>query len=61
MTEIFDFKQKLQSKEIEELYGKFEMFTPKDYIGPLMDLAQYHRREFYGMKFITENRALITC
>lgn len=36
------------------------MLTPKDYIGPLMELAQDRRGEFKEMKFITENRASIT-
>lgn len=33
------------------------MLTPKDYIGPLMELAQDRRAEFKEMKYITENRA----
>ncbi|RVX21469.1 Translation factor GUF1-like, chloroplastic [Vitis vinifera] len=45
---------------IEEPYVKIEMLTPKDYIGPLMELAQDRRGEFKEMKFITENRASIT-
>lgn len=36
------------------------MLTPKDYIGPLMELAQDRRGEFKEMKYITENRAAIT-
>lgn len=35
------------------------MLTPKDYIGPLMELAQDRRGEFKEMKYITENRASI--
>ncbi|KAL8166444.1 hypothetical protein V2J09_007943 [Rumex salicifolius] len=44
-------------KTIEEPHVKIEMLTPKDYIGPLMELAQDRRGEFKEMKFITENRA----
>lgn len=33
------------------------MLTPKDYIGPLMELSQDRRGVFKEMKFITENRA----
>jgi translation elongation factor EF-4 len=36
------------------------MLAPKDYIGPLMELAQDRRGEFKEMKYITENRASIT-
>ncbi|XP_062083722.1 translation factor GUF1 homolog, chloroplastic [Humulus lupulus] len=44
-------------KTIEEPVVKIEMLTPKDYIGPLMELAQERRAEFKEMKYITENRA----
>ncbi|KAM6579103.1 hypothetical protein CsatB_030940 [Cannabis sativa] len=44
-------------KSIEEPVVKIEMLTPKDYIGPLMELAQDRRAEFKEMKYITENRA----
>ena len=36
------------------------MLTPKDYIGPLMELSQDRRGEFKEMKYITENRASLT-
>lgn len=36
------------------------MLTPKDYIGPLMELGQERRGQFKEMKFITENRASLT-
>ncbi|XP_063948365.1 translation factor GUF1 homolog, chloroplastic isoform X4 [Daucus carota subsp. sativus] len=44
-------------RSIEEPYVKIEMLTPKDYIGPLMELSQDRRGVFKEMKFITENRA----
>ncbi|XP_043706352.1 translation factor GUF1 homolog, chloroplastic isoform X2 [Telopea speciosissima] len=47
-------------KSIEEPFVKIEMLTPKDYIGPLMELAQDRRGDFKEMKYITENRASIT-
>ncbi|KAK9732949.1 hypothetical protein RND81_04G033600 [Saponaria officinalis] len=46
-------------KLIEEPYVKIELLTPKDYIGPLMELAQERRGEFKEMKYITEIRASI--
>ncbi|XP_022741698.1 translation factor GUF1 homolog, chloroplastic isoform X2 [Durio zibethinus] len=48
-----------QRRSIEEPFVKIEMLTSKDYIGPLMELAQDRRGEFKEMKFITENRASI--
>ncbi|XP_058786458.1 translation factor GUF1 homolog, chloroplastic-like [Vicia villosa] len=47
-------------KSIEEPVVKIEMLTPKDYIGPLMELAQERRGQFKEMKFITEIRASLT-
>lgn len=44
-------------KSIEEPFVKIELLTPKEYIGPLMELAQERRGEFKEMKFITEIRA----
>ncbi|KAF8022972.1 hypothetical protein BT93_F0474 [Corymbia citriodora subsp. variegata] len=49
-----------QRRSIEEPVVKIEMLTPKDYIGPLMELSQDRRGEFKEMKFITENRASLT-
>lgn len=45
---------------IEEPFVNIEMITPKQYIGPLMELAQDRRGEFKEMKYITENRASVT-
>ena len=45
------------------LYGicsilfQIELLTPKDYIGPIMELGQERRGEFKEMNYITENRA----
>lgn len=36
------------------------MLTPKDYIGPLMELAQERRGQFKEMKFMSEIRASLT-
>ncbi|CAN6208622.1 unnamed protein product [Urochloa humidicola] len=46
-------------RSIEEPYVKIEMLTPKDYIGPIMELAQDRRGEFKEMNFITESRAKV--
>ncbi|KAM0839672.1 hypothetical protein ACQ4PT_060166 [Festuca glaucescens] len=44
-------------RSIEEPYVKIELLTPKDYIGPIMELGQERRGEFKEMNYITENRA----
>ncbi|XP_020577906.1 translation factor GUF1 homolog, chloroplastic isoform X2 [Phalaenopsis equestris] len=44
---------------IEEPIVKIEMITPKDYIGPLMELGQERRGVFKEMNYITEGRASI--
>jgi predicted membrane GTPase involved in stress response len=36
---------------------QIELLTPKDYIGPIMELGQERRGEFKEMNYITENRA----
>ncbi|WOL20058.1 translation factor GUF1 [Canna indica] len=46
-------------RSIEEPFVKIEMLTPKEYIGPLMELGQERRGEFKEMNYITENRASI--
>ncbi|KMZ72431.1 Elongation factor 4 [Zostera marina] len=47
-------------KSIEEPYVKIDLLTPKDYIGPLMELGHERRGLFKEMNYITENRATIT-
>jgi len=41
---------------IEEPYCKMEMITPKEYVGPLIDLAQTRRGELVNMTYLTEER-----
>ncbi|KAH9299744.1 hypothetical protein KI387_031426, partial [Taxus chinensis] len=48
-----------QRQSIEEPFVKIELFTPKEYIGSLMELAQDRRGEFKEMKYMNENRASI--
>ena len=44
---------------IEEPYVRMEIITPKDYVGPLMELAQNRRGEFIDMRFLTEARTTL--
>lgn len=46
-------------RSIEEPFVKIEMLTPKEYIGPLMELGQERRGVFKEMNYISENRASI--
>ena len=39
---------------------QMDIYTPKDYIGTLMDLAQDRRGEFVEMKFVTEARTQLS-
>lgn len=43
-------------KEILEPYVKLEMFSPAEFTGPLMDLAQNKRGIFLEMKYLGSNR-----
>jgi len=44
---------------IMEPYVRMEIITPKDYTGPLMELAQSRRGEFIDMKYLTEARTTL--
>ncbi|MHB1295780.1 MAG: translation elongation factor 4 [Anaerolineae bacterium] len=45
-----------QIEEIHEPWMRISMFTPKDYIGPLMDLATSRRGEFEKMEYLDVRR-----
>ena len=36
-----------------------EIITPKDYVGPLMELSQQRRGEFVDMQYLTESRTTL--
>jgi GTP-binding protein LepA len=44
---------------IEEPYIKAQIFTPKDYIGALMQLAEEKRGTFETMEYLDENKAIL--
>jgi GTP-binding protein LepA len=49
--------------EIEEIYEpwmRISLFTPKDFIGPLMDLATTRRGEFEKMEYLDVRRVMLT-
>ena len=45
---------------VSEPYVKLEIFSPKEYSGALMELAQGRRGEYKDLRFINENRVSIT-
>jgi len=46
-------------REIREPWVKLEVFTPKDYVGALMEAVQKKRAIFKNLEYIDENRAII--
>jgi len=46
-------------EEIHEPWMRISIFTPKEYIGPLMELATSRRGEFEKMEFLDERRVLL--
>jgi GTP-binding protein LepA len=44
---------------IEEPYIKAQIFTPKDYIGSLMQLAEEKRGTFETMEYLDENKVIL--
>lgn len=39
--------------------NRMEIITPKDYVGPIMELAQQRRGEFVDMTYLTETRTTL--
>jgi hypothetical protein len=51
-----DLPEATKREGISEPYCRLEMVTPKEYVGPLMDLATGRRGEFVEMKYLTGAR-----
>mgnify|MGYP003585232406 FL=1 len=45
---------------IDEPYVKATVIVPKDYVGAVMELSQEKRGEYQDMKYLDENRVMIT-
>lgn len=54
-----DFPAPSEIDYVKEPITISEIMTPKDYIGPVMELAQSRRGELIDMSYIDENRVLI--
>ena len=50
---------KVKIKEIKEPFVKTSIYTPKDYIGPLMELCQDKRGTFINMNYLDEERVCL--
>jgi GTP-binding protein LepA len=46
-------------EEIHEPWMRISLFTPKEYVGALMDLATSRRGEFEKMEYLDERRVLL--
>jgi GTP-binding protein LepA len=46
--------------EIEEPWMQIQVFTPKDYIGPIMDLVVTRRGTFDKMEYLDEQRVMLS-
>jgi translation elongation factor EF-4 len=53
-----DLPEATKREGISEPYCRLEMVTPKEFVGPLMDLATGRRGEFVEMKYLTGEGAL---
>lgn len=56
------YRLNFNAKMLQVILGylmQIEMLTPKEYIGPLMELGQERRGVFREINYITENRASI--
>ncbi|TMW73872.1 translation elongation factor 4 [Alteribacter natronophilus] len=45
---------------VEEPYVKAEVMVPNDFVGPVMELCQKKRGDYQDMKYLDENRVVIT-
>ncbi len=49
-----------QLAEMREPWMKIQIYTPKDYIGPVMDLVTKRRGESINMEYLDTNRVMLT-
>ncbi len=55
-----DLPPSVDIEEIEEPWVKLSIFSPDDYIGPIMDLVLSHRGEYGTMEYLDPQRVLLT-
>jgi GTP-binding protein LepA len=54
-----DFPDPAEIEEIHEPWMHISIFTPKEYVGPLMDLATSRRGEFQKMEYLDQRRVTL--
>ncbi|KIY91917.1 GTP-binding protein LepA [Monoraphidium neglectum] len=54
-----DLPEATKRTGISEPFCRLEMVTPKEFVGPLMDLATGRRGEFVEMKYLTDSRTTL--
>ncbi|NLS78333.1 MAG: elongation factor 4 [Chloroflexi bacterium] len=47
-------------EEVQEPWMRLSIFTPSEYVGPIMDLVTSHRGVFDHMEYLDETRVLLT-
>ena len=47
-------------KEIQEPYVKAQIMTPKEYVGPVMDLCQNRRGVYIDLQYFDDTRMIVT-
>lgn len=55
-----DLPPPTETQEIEEPWVKISIFSPREYIGPIMDLVLSRRGEYEGMEYLDPQRVLLT-
>ncbi|MDH4208095.1 MAG: translation elongation factor 4, partial [Anaerolineae bacterium] len=55
-----DLPPAMDIEVIEEPWVKISIFSPDDYIGPIMDLVTLHRGEYESMEYLDPHRVLLT-
>jgi GTP-binding protein LepA len=54
-----DLPPAIEIEEIEEPWVKISIFSPEEYIGPMMDLVLSRRGEYEGMEYVDPQRVLL--
>ena len=54
-----DLPEAAEIAEIHEPWMRISLFTPKEYVGPLMDLATTRRGEFEKMEYLDPRRVML--
>lgn len=59
MDNPFDYPDPTTIKSIEEPFVEAEIMTPKDYVGPIMELCQERRGTYLNLDYFDETRMIL--